>query len=67
MGNTDPMLVLRRVVEQHGTQTAAARALGISQPYLHDLLRGRRDFSAAMLARLGLARVERIVSAKGAA
>lgn len=47
---------LRQFVAQHPTQAAAAKALGISSPYLHDLLQGRRLFSVKMLDRLGLER-----------
>jgi plasmid maintenance system antidote protein VapI len=67
MASKNPMDALHRLVAAHGTQTAAARALGISQPYLHDLLHGNRNFSARMLAQLGLERVERIIERKGAA
>ena len=47
---------LRALLAQHGTQQEAASALGISQQYLSDLLLGRRTFSEAMLAKLGLRR-----------
>jgi plasmid maintenance system antidote protein VapI len=47
---------LRDVLAQHGTQTKAAQSLKISQSYFNDLLAGRRDFSDAMLAKLGLRR-----------
>ena len=53
----DPAAVLRAFVAQHPTQTAAARALGVGDAYLSDLLHGRRLFSDVMLAKLGLERV----------
>lgn len=58
-----PIERLRQLVADYGSQAAAARALGVSQPYVHDLLHGRRLFSAAMLARLGMRRETRIVAA----
>ena len=64
----DPLEHLKRLVSQYPTQAAAARALEISQPYLTDLLYGRRRFSERMLAKLGLGRTIRIgPTAKGAA
>lgn len=39
-------------VKEHGTQRAAADALGISPVYLSDVLNGRRDI-AALAERLG--------------
>lgn len=40
------------LIEEHGTQLAAAVSLGISPQYLHDVLRDRRDIGA-LAARLG--------------
>lgn len=57
MRTKDPLVVLKAFVSQHPSQTAAARALGISQAYLNDLLWGRRTFSEPMLAKLGLRRL----------
>lgn len=57
--------VLRRFVAQHRTQRAAAKALGISEPYLTDLLKGHRGLSNMILAGLGLAREVTIVAKKG--
>jgi DNA-binding transcriptional regulator YdaS (Cro superfamily) len=48
---------LRLVVEVNGSQKEAARVLGISPQYLCDLLRGRREFSAAVADVLGFQRV----------
>ena len=53
----DPIEVLRAFVDKHGTQVAAARALGVSKPHITDLLYGRRGFSPAMLDKLGLQRI----------
>lgn len=60
----DPLTHLQQFVKRHTTQKAAASALGISGPYLGDLLKGRRDFSDEMLDRLGLTRKTMIVVAK---
>lgn len=48
---------LEAFVGQFETAAAASRALNISQPYLNDLLRGRRDVGPKVLAKLGLKRV----------
>ncbi len=52
----DPLDVLKQFVAKYPTQQAAADALGISTPYLIDLLKGRRGWSEVMLAKLGLER-----------
>jgi hypothetical protein len=57
MKEIDPLERLRRFVGEHETQRAAADALGISGPYLSDLLNGRREFSEPILQKLGLRRV----------
>lgn len=57
MGEVDALARLRKFVDKYPTKKAAAAALGISQPYLTDLLYMRRDLSVAMLAKLGLKRV----------
>jgi len=57
MKEIDPLEALRRFVSKHKTQRAAADALGVSRPYLSDILNGRRDFSDPVLERLGLRRV----------
>ena len=51
-----PLRELKRFCAGYGTQVAAAKALGISQPYLSDLLRKRRDVSKPLLKKLGLKR-----------
>lgn len=56
MNKTDPIKALRRMVDAHVTQRAAAEKLGLSQTHLSDLLRGRRTFSESVLAKLGLRR-----------
>ena len=64
MPQIDPVDRLRRIVEAHGTQGRAAKALGVSVSYLNDMLQGRRNISDAMLSRLSLRRIETIIEAK---
>ena len=45
---------LNALVTRHGSQRAAATALGISQSHLFDLLNGRRKPGPKTLAALGL-------------
>jgi predicted XRE-type DNA-binding protein len=61
------MMALTRQIEQRGlTQAAAAKLLGVSQPRVSDLVRGRIDrFSIdSLVAMLGTAGVEVRVSTK---
>ena len=57
---SDLMIQLRRTIERRGmTQKAAAKALGVTQPCISDLMRGRIerfsiDTLVDMLAQLGL-------------
>jgi plasmid maintenance system antidote protein VapI len=57
MKPVDPLATLRAFVATHPTQQSAAAALEMSPAYLSDLLNERRDFSAAVLARLGLTQI----------
>ncbi len=50
----DPLEKLARCHLKHGTQAKTAEYLGISQPYLNDLLKGRRPFSKRVLDALNL-------------
>jgi hypothetical protein len=50
----DPHAVLQAFCAQFATQAQAASALGISASYLTDLLKKRREFSDAVLGKLGL-------------
>lgn len=50
----NPTERLEAHVARYRTQREAAAALGITQPYLSDLLQGRRTFSDAILGKLGL-------------
>lgn len=57
MKEVDPARTLRAFVSRYPTKRAAAKALGISDPYLFDLLNGNRQYSEPILSRLGLRRV----------
>ena len=59
-----PDTVLRAYCARYPTRKAAAMSLGMSASYLADLLRGRRTYSEAVLAKLGLE--QRIVRRKKA-
>lgn len=53
----NPTLALCTYVARFANQRQAARALGISEPYLSDLLRNRRTASERILKKLRLRRV----------
>lgn len=53
----EPLAALKTLVKREGSQKHAARALGISQAYLSDILNKRRDFSERLLQLLGFRRV----------
>jgi DNA-binding transcriptional regulator YdaS (Cro superfamily) len=53
----NPQHHLERLVDELGSQAAAAQALGIGPSYFGDLLRGRRNVSDRVLTKLGLRRI----------
>jgi len=53
----NPQRQLERLVDQLGSQAAAAQALGIGPSYFGDLLRGHRNVSDRVLTKLGLRRI----------
>ena len=53
----NPQHQLERLVDELGSQAAAAQALGIGPSYFCDLLRGRRNVSDAILRKIGLRRI----------
>jgi plasmid maintenance system antidote protein VapI len=57
VSETDPNTALNEFVKKHGTQQKAADALDITQGYLSDLLRGRRDITDSVLEKLGYQRI----------
>lgn len=54
--DVDAAARLRAIVKREGSQRNAAKHLDISEVYICDLLKGRRDFSENILAKLGLRR-----------
>lgn len=52
---------IRKLVESEGSKAGAARKLGISRPYLHEILKGHRGLGPKVLAHFGLKRETRIV------
>jgi predicted transcriptional regulator len=49
--------MLRKSVEQEGTQSAFANRLGISTAFLHDVLNGRRRPNKKIIEELGLTEI----------
>lgn len=53
----DPIEMMRSRLKELGSQTALAEELGISKPYLCDMLKGRRDPGEKVFAALGIRKV----------
>ena len=49
--------ILRRLEKEAGSQTAAASRLRISNTYFNEVVRGKKEPAAKLLAALGLERV----------
>lgn len=64
MAKIDPKKQFQLFVAKHGSKTKAAAALGISRPYVHEMVKGSRPVSDAVLAKLGLERVVTIRKVK---
>ena len=45
---------IEQIIEERGTQKAAAEFLGVSSQFLSDILKGRRDPGKKILDRMGL-------------
>ena len=56
LSQQDMRNILRHRCEEAGSQAALARNLGVSIQYIHDVLAGRRQFSANLAARIGYER-----------
>lgn len=56
---------LSAAVRDLGSQKALAEKAGVSQTYLCDVLRGRREPGERLLAAIDLRRVDRFVSLRG--
>ena len=57
MRKHDFLALLRRRVQDAGSQSALAKELGISDSYLSDVLTQRREPGEAMLTPMGIERV----------
>ena len=53
----DPLDRLRELVERLGTQRDAAAFLGVSGPFVSDILKGNRQITPRILEKLGLEKV----------
>jgi DNA-binding transcriptional regulator YdaS (Cro superfamily) len=53
----DPLKAIKRLIDKAGSQKAAAKELGISEPHLCDILNGRRSVSGELAKSLGFERV----------
>jgi len=53
----NPIDALRAFVAQHGTQQAVAKILGVSEPFVTDMLRGRRNIPDRVLLAIGARRI----------
>lgn len=49
--------LIRETVERYGSQKAAAKAIGVSQAYMCDVMSGRREPAEKLLTALGYRRV----------
>jgi len=56
MTSIDPLARLKAFVGDYTTQRAAAKALGVSAPFLTMVLKGDRQIPGKILRRLGLQR-----------
>lgn len=59
----NPLHELEAFVKQFPTRAAAAKALEIGEPYLHDMLNGNRNISQGILQKLGLEKIVTVVKA----
>jgi len=57
ISNDEVLAALRQAVDRAGSQRTYASSIGISQPYLGDVLAGRRAAGDKILGALGLRRV----------
>ncbi|HND49868.1 MAG TPA: helix-turn-helix transcriptional regulator [Anaerolineales bacterium] len=57
ISHEDALNLIRSMVKQHGTQTAAARELGITAVYMSDILAGKSAISDNVARKLGYRRV----------
>lgn len=56
MNKSEVSLRIQRAVLRYGNQRTMAKAMGISEQYLSDMLRGTREWSEDLLAHVGVER-----------
>jgi DNA-binding transcriptional regulator YdaS (Cro superfamily) len=56
MNKSDVQIRIFRAVSRYGNQRTMAKAIGISEQYLSDMLRGTRDWSEDLLHHVGVER-----------
>lgn len=54
MNKSDVSLRIQRAVQRYGNQRTMAKAMGISEQYLSDMLRGTREWSEDLLNHVGV-------------
>ena len=54
---TMPHKALRALVRELGSQKAVAKKLGFTPSFINDVLKGRREMTEALAAKLGFKRV----------
>ena len=54
MTKAEVIELLQKQIARAGSQNAYAREIGVSQPYLNDVMNGRREPGPAILRALGL-------------
>lgn len=57
MTPADPIEAIQKAARWHGSVAEFSRSAGLSASYVHDVLRGRRPPSDALLSSVGLSRV----------
>jgi len=58
MASNPVITKIQTLVEETGNQKDVAQAMGVSQSYLSDILKGKRDISANVAALLGFEHVD---------
>lgn len=56
MNKSDVAIRIQRAVNRYGNQRTMAKAMGISEQYLSDMLRGTREWSEDLLEHVGVER-----------
>lgn len=56
MNKADVSIRIQLAVQRYGNQRTMAKAMGISEQYLSDMLRGTREWSEDLLAHVGVER-----------